>query len=130
MAVTRHDLVVLRQTGLTDVPDTPLHLVSDQVLITALCQSRAVLSFTLDGASEVAAECIVPLFRVWHQPEASTLVVVREHHGEARPGGWAALGIAFIRDCLLALGVDTVRGACSRQQWTVDGSCGGLPRMV
>ena len=117
-SVAPHDCLELESVIDPSIPDTPLEHVSDSQLVATMCHSRSVFSFTLDGHKDLTVECLVPLSRVWqHQPQQEFVVV--SEFGADTPDRLAALAIPFLRDCLLANGVDTLQDACTRPPWLV-----------
>jgi len=118
-STSQNDCVVLRHMAHAQVPATPLSSVADCQLGVMLCRFRAVFSVTLNGYDNLAVECLAPLGRVWQHQEASSFIVVQEVDVCGAPSRLAALSLAFVRDCFLGCGVETLQEACARSQWSV-----------
>ena len=119
-SITQHDCVVLSHMANAQVPATPLSSVADCQLGVMLCRFRAVFPVTLNGCDNLAVECLAPLGRVWQHQEASSYIVVQEFGVYGAPVcRLSALSLAFVRDCFLGCGVETLQEACARPQWTV-----------
>jgi ribonuclease HI len=103
------------------IPDTLIATVSSAQLVEHLCKVRTVFSFTLDGVHDQQVECLVPLSAVIPHTFQEDYIIVQtftpSNSSTAPP--LAALGLSFIRDCLLANGCDTLREACTRPPWLV-----------
>ena len=99
--------------------DVSVDTLSDSVLSTALCQSLAVFSFTLDGNKMFPVECLVPLQRVCTSCPKNESIIVQAVDSGTLSFQFANLDIALVRDCLLANAVETLGSACTRPQWLV-----------
>ena len=117
-SMASHDCMELEQV-VSAHEQTELGVVPDSQLADALCRSRSVFSFTLDGQSQLTVECLVPLRRVWQHQAGSEFIVVQNFCAPITTCRLAAFSIAFVRDCLLANGLDTLREACTRPPWRV-----------
>ena len=130
-STTQHDCVVLSHMANAQVPATPLSSVVDCLLRVMLCRFRAVFPVTLNGYDNLAVGCLAPLERVWQHQEASNYIVVQEDGVYGAPCRLSALSLAFVRDCFLGCGVETLQEACAlRPQWTVGREAPGAATMV
>jgi hypothetical protein len=97
------------------IPDVLIAMVSSAQLVEHRCKVRTVFSFLLDGVNEQQVECLVPLSAVIPHTFPEDYIIVQTFtpsNSQAAPP-LAALGLSFIRDCLLANGCDTLREACA-----------------
>ena len=103
------------------IPDVLTNTVSNAQIVEYLCKVRAVFSFTLDGVNEQQVECLAPLSTIMPHtfPEECIIVQAFTPSNTTAAPPLAALGLSFIRDCLLANGCETLREACARPPWLV-----------
>ena len=92
--------------------------VSDLDLARALCHHRAILPLSQNDNVAKLVECLAPLRRVMDPyPLQQEYILARLVDSPEAP--IAALSLALVRDCLLAVGHENLQEACSRPQWVV-----------
>ena len=112
-----HDMVQLECIVVTSNVD--LGCVSDSILAKELCQARSVFSFCCDGSKMITVECLVPLLALWSSMPFPESIIVQDLDAKHSENQVTVLTVAFVRDCMLANGVQTLQDACSRPPWMV-----------
>ena len=105
-----------------DSPDVDLDTVPDSHLAEYMCKARTVFSFTLDGSDTYEVECLVPLRRVTAATFSEEFIVVQSTDNLLKVAPITVVGLAFVRDCLLATGCDRLKAACTRSTHVAGGS--------
>ena len=101
------------------ISDVAVDQLSDSVLLEQLCKTRAVFSYTTDGVSYMAVECLTPLSRVWPDPRGQTALVVQILDPELQPPRVGVFEASLVRDVLKDNAADRLSEACSRPPWRI-----------
>ncbi len=120
MVAQLQDEVELEHIPLDDIP--PHHTIqtaSDDTLMKYLCQSHAVLQFTMDGQQYFQIECLAPgkQLAIASQWDNSIIVCTFPQVPSFAATKLAVMSISLIRDAQLENGIDTLQEACHRPKW-------------
>ena len=101
------------------ISDVAVDQLSDSVLLEQLCKTRAVFSYTTDGVSYMAVECLTPLSRVWSDPRGQAALVVQILDPELQPPRVGVFEASLVQDVLKDNAADRLSEACSRPPWRI-----------
>ena len=116
------DEVELEHIPLDDIPPhQTIQTASDDTLMKYLCQSHAVLQFTMDGQHYLQIECLAPdkQLAVASQWDSSIIVCIFRQVPSLAATKLAVMSLSLIRDALLENGFDTLQEACHRPNWRI-----------
>jgi hypothetical protein len=117
-------LVEMENMPLADLSSgQTIQATSDDTLMNCLCQSRAVLPFTINGSQYTQIECIAPakMMTTASAAQWSSSVIVCFF----KPEPWltatelAVLQLSLLRDTLLESEADHLSEACRRPRWCI-----------
>ena len=67
----------------------------------------------------ITVECLVPILALWSSMAFPESIIVQDLDAKHSENQVTVLTVAFVRDCMLANGVQTLQDACSRPPWMV-----------
>ena len=122
-----HDRIVLElnqdlTTSKHLAGDADLCRITDIDLCKAMCCTRAVFSYAVNDSQTLTVECLLSLRSVLSldpNPASPECILVRNIDAEGLRNQFTVLTVSFVRDCLLACGVETLKAACQRDPWMV-----------
>ena len=95
------------------ISNVALDQLSDSILLEQLCKTRAVFSYTTDGVSYMAVECLTPLSRVWSDPRGQAALVVQILDPELQSPRVGVFEASLVLDILKDNAADRLSEACS-----------------
>jgi len=75
---TPHDGVLMEQSTINEIPETPIEDLQDSLLVDWLCRVRATFSLPLGNDRVAELECLIALERIWHEKLTANYIVAQE----------------------------------------------------